>query len=167
MTTRTYGFALPLKYDDVKPGMLISAMYGTRHIIGLAFSDEREMLVAVFDDGGESDPRPPYVIDLSDVHTTLTQIVGEREFDPADNYSFDLLPQRKSFVEGFFITGDGRVGLAVTYNRFGTKKYVQLDFDTGEGIVHGGVLAVLPPARLYVVQPGREQRREVVAKQGD
>ncbi len=165
MTTRTYGFAYPLKYDDVKPGMLISAQHGSRHVIGLAFQGDRELLLAVFDDGGDQEPRPPYVLDLSDVHASLTMIPGEREFEPADSYSFDLLPQRRTGIEGLIISSTGRVGLAVSHADFGMKKFLMLDFDTGEPIQQSSQIAVMPAARLFVVESGRDTRREVVAMQ--
>lgn len=165
MTTRTYGFAYPLNYDDVKPGMLVSALYGSRHIIGLAFQGDREILVAVFDDGDDQEPRPPYVIDLADIHSSLTLIPGDREIEPVDDYSFDLLPRRRAGPEGFFITSSGEIGLAVTHREFGGRKLMMLNFDTGEPMGQGGQMAFLPPFRLFVVEPGREARREVIAKQ--
>jgi len=165
MTTRTYGFALPLKYEDVKPGTLISALYDQRHVVGLSFNHGSEKLLAVFADGGTTDPRPPYVLDLAEVHTSMTKIPGVREFEPRDSAHYPLLPKRKPTDEGFVITGDGKIGLAVKFDDMVRGNFVQLDFDTGEGLVHGGNVAMLPASRLFVVEPGNDQRREVLAQQ--
>lgn len=162
MTTRTHGFAYPLKYDEVKPGMLISAKYGSRHILGLAYAGEREPLLAVFADSGESEPKPPYVLELNAVHDSLTLIPGDRHFEPVGETSFHLLPLRRIGGEGFVIASDGRVGLAVVHRDFGQSKFMILDFETGAPLAQTGQLAMLPAYRLFVAEAGRDTRREVV-----
>lgn len=164
MTTRTYGLAYPLKYEEAKPGMLISAMYGARHVMGLTFTGDREMLLAVFADGAETDPRPPYVLELTDVHGSMTVIPGQREFEPADDQPFGLLPNRKIGGDGFVITSGGQVGLAVVHRDFGMPRFMVLNFDTGEPLERTGEIAMLPPIRLFVVEEGRKERREIIAR---
>lgn len=160
MATKTYGFARPLKYDDVKPGMLLSADNSGRRVIGLAFQGDREILVAVIQHEGEGPPLP-YVIDLSDIHQSLTVIDGDRELEPMENADFALLPQQRGLKDGFLIASDGTVGLAVSYNEFGSKAFKILDFATGLDLKHGGHTAALPPARLFIRQDCKEQRREL------
>lgn len=165
MTTRTCGIARPLKYDDVKPGMLIAALHDSRKVIGLAFAGDRETLVAVFDDNGEGeDPNPPYVLDLSDLHATAVMIPGERQITPADgDASFALLPQRRVGIEGLVICSNGRVAVAVNHHDFGQRKYLLLDFDTGEPIGQVSQVAVLPDWQLFVIEEGQTKRRLVSA----
>ncbi|MFN3836769.1 MAG: hypothetical protein ACK4MI_03555 [Brevundimonas sp.] len=162
MTTTAFGYAVPLKYDEAKPGMLISASTpGGRHVLGLAFQGDREILLAVFRQNGEpTEPEPPYVVDLTDVHQTLTGIIGDREFEPA-GLAFELLPQRKVGIEGFVITSQGTIGLAVVHHDFGQPKFRMLDFDTGLDLKHGGSVAVIPEPRIYIRGPGRDQRFEL------
>lgn len=164
MTTRTYGFARPMKYEDVKPGMLIAAQWGSRKVLGLAFAGDRETLVAVFDDSGDNEPEPPYVLDLTDLHTSAVMIPGHREIVPADGDApFSLLPQRRIGKEGLVICSDGRVGVAVSHHDFGTKKFLMLDFETGEPIGEVSQVAALPDWQLFVVEEGQTQRRLVSA----
>ena len=157
MTTRTYGFARPANYDQIKPGMLISADRHGQRVIGLAFQAEREMLVAVFQHDGDA-AILPYVLDLSDIHQTLTVIEGERELEPiGENYA--LLPRSRPLVEGFVITSGGGVGLTVKYNDFGNVHWKVLDFDTGADLTQSGRPVSLPPSRLFIREPGRDERR--------
>ena len=164
MTTRTYGFARPLKYEDVKPGMLIAAQWGKRKVVGLAFAGDRETLIAVFDDAGDSEPEPPYVLDLGELHATAVMIPGQRELVPAEgDGSFKLLPDRRIGKEGLVICSDGRVGIAVTHHDFGAKKFLVLDFETGEPITQVSQIAALPDWQLFVVEEGQTKRRLVSA----
>lgn len=161
---RTYGIARPLKYDDVKPGMLVAAEYGTRKVIGLAFAGDRETLVAVFDDNGEVDPVPPYVLDLVDLRRTIVMIPGERQITPADgDEAFALLPQRRAGIEGLVICSDGRVALAVNHHQFGRSTLLMLNFETGEPIGQVSQFAALPDWQLFVVEDGQANRRRVSA----
>jgi len=162
--TRTYGIARPLKYDAVKHGMLIAAQYGARKVVGLAFAGDRETLVAVFDDNGEQDPAPPYVLDLADLHTTAVMIPGERQITPAEGDApFALLPQRRVASEGLVICSDGRVAIAVNHHDFGQSKFLMLDFETGKPIGQVSQVAVLPDWQLFVVEEGETTRRRVSA----
>lgn len=163
MATKAYGFARPLKYDDVKPGMLLTTDNSGRRIIGLAFQGGREVLVAVIQQEGEGPPLP-YVIDLSDIHQSLTVIDGDRELEPMKNSDFALLPRRRGLKDGFLIASDGTVGLALSYNDFGSKAFKILDFATGLDLKHEGHTAALPPARLFIRQD-KEQRRELCLRE--
>lgn len=164
MTTRTYGFARPLKHDDIKPGMLIAARYGNRKVLGLAFQGDRETLVAIFDDNGEEDPQPPYVVDLGDIYQTAVMIPGQRELVPAEGDApFALLPQRRSGIEGLVICSDGTVAIAVSHHDLGMKKYQIINFDTGTPVSQGGQMAALPDWQLFVVEDGQTKRRLVSA----
>ena len=168
MTVRTYGFSRPLTYEEVKPGMLLSAQHGERHVLGLAFQGDRETLVAVFQQSGsEESPPLPYVLDLSDIHQALSAVDGEREFEPRDDVDFSVVAKARTLKDGFVLSSSGRVGLAVSYNHFGSKNWKVLDFETGEDLAERATLAMLPPARLLIRQPGRDQRRELRVKPAD
>jgi len=165
MTVRTFGFAHPLTYADVKPGMLLSAQHGDRQVFGLAFQGDREILVAVFlQSGSEESPPLPYVLDLSDIHQALSAVDGEREFEPSEGADFSVVPKARTLKDGFVLSSTGRVGLAVSFNHYGSKNWKVLDFETGEDLAERDTLAMLPPSRLLIHQPGREQRRELLIK---
>lgn len=163
MTIRTYGFAHPLKYDEIKPGMLIKGLWGKRTVVGIAFATSRETALAVFDDNGDDEPSPPYVLDLNELNGSAVSIPGEREIEPADgDGSFVLLPQRRP-SDGVVICSDGRVGIAVIHHDFAEKKYLVLDLATGKPMADIKQMAALPDWRLFVVEEGRKTKRLVEA----
>ena len=161
MTIRTYGFAHPLKYDEIKPGMLIKGLWGKRTVVGLAFATSRETALVVIDDNGEDEPTPPYVLDLNELNGSTVAIPGIREIEPADgDGSFVLLPQRRP-PEGVIISSDGRIGVSVIHHNFGGKKHLVLDLASGEPMADIKHMAALPDWRLSVVEDGRTTKRLV------
>lgn len=164
MTVRTYGFGLPVKYEEISPGMLISGKWQDRKVLGLGFATERETLVAVFDDSGDEGPLPPYVIQPHELNATAVMIPGDRVITPAEgDASFPLLPQRRVALEGLVICSDGSVAVAVNYRDFARDKFLLLDFDTGEPVDRVVQVAVLPDWQLFVVEEGQTTRRRVSA----
>lgn len=158
MAVKMFGVAKPVAINFVQQGMVLVASDHQGHrLAGIAVEGPYGPLFAVIWSAGETSP--PYIVELSDAHQSLSVIDGELEIEPTE--PFVALTERALRSEGLFVTSDGRVGLAVGLPTHTSHTNQRRHFDLSDGAPmtsNGGAHGMLGEARVYVRQEGREDR---------
>lgn len=156
MKPSAFGFAKPIKIDDIGPGMLIAATSADgERMIGVGYHGDYDAgLVVVW---SSRDTDIPRVEDL-DARFVYASIDGALEVEPEDvQDAFSVLPKLKSET-GLTLNAEGRIGAAVAVDQFGTLTRDHVDLETGKSMERSAGTGLLSGYRMFIRQEGRKDR---------
>lgn len=160
MTVKAYGFAYPVTLGDIKTGdLLVVALGDGERVVGVSFKTEHDSGIAVL--WSNRDTEVPRAEDR-DARWVYARIDGELVVEPVDVQDAFQVPLKVSANTGLMVTSDGRVGVSMDVDNFGTAARAHLDLSTGERLERSSATGMISDYKLFVQQEGRKDRWPLV-----
>lgn len=153
---RSFGFAVPLDFVNVKKGMLVMvAPTEQQSYFGVVSKIRHEFILVTL---SAADGATPGAIQLSNCSSDLWSVPGTLEIEPSGSpfaRGPDITPR-----EGFLMSKNGSLlALIWHWNEVNRKERYCIDLSTGEHVDPDG-RSLQPGIKLFIRQEGRRERFE-------